>query len=137
MIGSSALRWNTDTHWGCVTLHMPSHGPSSSIRRSTVDPSDAPRPIGDVLTEAIFVNLFLLSVFAIYAFFWLDRWVLRKTLLAQLNERMKRFDIWAIHVTRISAAIFFLTLGAWHWIFGSSFFLTPELRTGFVTQPER
>jgi hypothetical protein len=100
-----------------------------------VHPSDAPRPIGDVLTEKIFVNLFLLSVFAIYAFFWVDRWALRKALLAQLDERMKRFDISAIYVMRISVAIFFLTLGSWHWIFGSSFFLTPELRTNAFWVP--
>ena len=100
-----------------------------------VHPSDAPRPIGDVLTEPIFVSLFLLSVFAIYAFFWVDRWVLRKGLLAELDEQMKRLDISAIYVMRISVAIFFLSLGGWHWIFGSSFFLTPELRTNAFWVP--
>jgi hypothetical protein len=50
-----------------------------------------------------------------------DRWVLKKALLARLDEQMKRFDISAIYVMRISVAIFFLTLGSWHWIFGSAF----------------
>jgi len=61
-------------------------------RFADVRPSDVARPIGDVLTDTTFVNLFLLSVFAIYTFFWLDRWFSRKALLAQLDERMKHFD---------------------------------------------
>lgn len=100
-----------------------------------VDPSDSPRPIGDVLTEPLFINLFLVSVVTVYAFFWVDRWALRTALFAQLDERMKRFDAPAIYVMRMSVALFFLTLGAWRWMFGTSFFLTPELRSDAVWVP--
>jgi hypothetical protein len=93
------------------------------------DVAAPPRPVGEVLTGQLFVYLFLGSVVAIYGFFLLDRWVLRRRVLAQLDERMKKFDALSIYVMRGSAAMFFLSLSAWHWVHGAGFYLTPELRT--------
>ncbi len=99
------------------------------------DVSAPPRPVGEVLTGQLFVYLFLGSVVAIYGFFLLDRWVLRRRVLAQLDERMKKFDVLSIYVMRVSAAIFFVALSAWYWVHGAGFYLTPELRTHAVWVP--
>jgi hypothetical protein len=99
------------------------------------DVGAAPRPVGEVLTQGIFVHLFLVSVAAIYGFFLVDRWAVRKRVLAKLDERMKRFDGACIHVMRISAAVFFASVSAWYWSYGESFYLTPELRTSALWVP--
>jgi hypothetical protein len=94
-----------------------------------VDPAEVPRPIGDVLTEPFFVQMLLLSFAAIYAFFFVDRLLLRKGVLAALDTRMKRYDRLSIWVIRVCGAIFFLALAGWHYFHGVSFYLTPELLT--------
>lgn len=93
------------------------------------DPAEVPRPLGDVLTEPFFVQMLMLSLLAIYAFFVVDRLALRRGVLATLDVRMKRFDGSSILVMRISGAVFFFALAAWHYVYGSSFYLTPELLT--------
>ncbi len=93
------------------------------------DAAETPRPIGEVLTQPAFVQLFLLSVVCIYSFFVIDRWALRKGVLATLDKHMKSFDDFSIHVMRICGAVFFLSLAAWYWLHGSGFYITPELKT--------
>jgi len=96
---------------------------------ANTDASETPKPIGDVLTQPAFVGLFLLSVACIYTFFLVDRWALRKGVLATLDNRMKSFDAPSIHVMRICGAVFFLSLATWFWVHGSGFYITPELKT--------
>ncbi|WP_162140741.1 hypothetical protein [Arenimonas oryziterrae] len=93
------------------------------------DPAEVPRPIGEVLSEPFFVDMLMLSLVAIYFFFIVDRLAVRRGFLADLDARMRRFDGSSIWVMRVCAAIFFLALAAWHWIYGTSFYLTPELLT--------
>ena len=93
------------------------------------NPAEAPRRVGDVLTDPMFVGLFLSSVIAIYLFFLTDRWMVRKRVLAKVDERMKRFDASSILIMRISTVVFFLCLAAWSSVSGHGFYLTPELRT--------
>jgi hypothetical protein len=94
-----------------------------------VDPAERPRPIGDVLTEPVFVYLLLFSIAAVYAFFLVDRIALRRGLLAQLEDRTLRFDVPSKWVMRGCGSIFFLALAAWHFDDHGSFYLTPELVT--------
>ena len=94
-----------------------------------------PMPIGEVLDGA-FVRLFLATVAGVYVFFLVDRYTLRKGVLAALDEKLKRFDNVAVYIMRVSAGIFFLTLFLW-WALGmgQSFYLTPELKTTAVYVP--
>jgi hypothetical protein len=90
--------------------------------------ADAPRPIGQVL-NGTFVKGLLISIFAIYFFFLADRYIYKKGYWSRLDQRLRRLDVFATTVMRLSAAVFFLCLGLWHLRFGDSFYLTPELTT--------
>jgi hypothetical protein len=132
--GTSGL----ERHCKCLAillLFLP--GKASAHVKWFVDANVAtsPRPVGEVLTGQLFVYLFLGSVVSIYGFFFLDRWVLRRRVLTQLDERMKKFDAFSISVMRGSAAIFFVALSIWHWVHGAGFYLTPELRTNAAWVP--
>ncbi len=92
------------------------------------DVNALPKPIGEVL-NGTFIKLFLASVAAVFGFFWIDRTVFRRGLLLKLDERLRRLDDLSILILRLSAAIFFTALWAWHQAYGTAFFITPELRT--------
>lgn len=98
------------------------------------DITKAPLPIGQVLTGT-FVKFFLASVFGIYLFFLADRYIYKKGYLAAWDQRLRRFDAFSIRIMRISASVFFISLGLWHLKFGESFYLTPELRTNLAYVP--
>jgi hypothetical protein len=92
-------------------------------------PSEMPRPIGDVLTEPVFIRLLLISLAAMYVFFLVDRLALRKGVMAELDARLRKLDLPSIWIMRVCGAIFFVALAGWHFVNGTSFYLTPELRT--------
>jgi hypothetical protein len=88
----------------------------------------APRPIGEVLTGT-FVKFFLVSAVAVAVFFWGDRTVYRRRLLAALDARLRRLDDFSILILRVSAAIFLISVFVLYEVKGVSFYITPELRT--------
>jgi hypothetical protein len=92
------------------------------------DVSQPPLPIGEVLSGT-FVKMFLVAVAFTYLFFLADRYIHEKGYLAKLDESLRRFDGFASYVMRISASIFFLSLFAWYLYHGSTFYITPELKT--------
>ena len=92
------------------------------------DVNAAPKPIGEVL-NAQFVKFFLASAVGVCAFFWADRTVYRRGLLAALHARLKQLDDVAILILRLSAAIFLFAVWAWYMAYGTAFYITPELRT--------
>jgi hypothetical protein len=92
------------------------------------DVSQQPMPIGDVL-NGTFIKMFLVSVAAIYLFFLADRYIFRAGYLSDFDKRLKRFDEFACLVMRASAGIFFLCLWIWYLANGSTFYITPELKT--------
>lgn len=92
------------------------------------DVSKPPLPIGEVL-NGTFIKLFLLSVAGVYIFFLADRYIFKKRILADFDKRLKRFDELASLIMRVSSGIFFLCLFVWYVVHGSTFYITPELRT--------
>ena len=92
------------------------------------DVSTPPMPIGEVLTGT-FVKMFLVAVACTYLFFLADRYIHEKGYLVKFDESLKRFDGFATYVMRISAGIFFLSLWVWYLYHGSTFYITPELKT--------
>jgi hypothetical protein len=98
------------------------------------DVSKPPMPIGDVL-NGTFVKMFLGSVVFIYTFFLADRYIHEKGYLSGLDQRLKRFDEFASHVMRASAGIFFLSLWVWYLVNGTTFYITPELKTAAAWVP--
>jgi hypothetical protein len=92
------------------------------------DVSQSPAPIGEVL-NGTFVKMFLVAVAATYIFFLADRYIHEKGYLAKFDESLKRFDGLATYVIRISAGIFFASLFIWYLYHGSTFYITPELKT--------
>jgi hypothetical protein len=123
-------------YYGGLALSLISSTAAAHVKWfAETDAAETPKPIGEVLTQPAFVGLFLLSVLCIYTFFLIDRWALRKGVLATLDTRMKSFDGFSIHVMRISGAIFFLSLAAWYWLHGSGFYITPELKTSEAWVP--
>src|SRR5215207_2484274 len=98
------------------------------------DVSKPPLPIGEVLTGT-FVKMFLVAVAFTYLFFLADRYIHEKGYLVKLDESLKRFDGFATYVMRISAGIFFLSLWIWYLYHGSTFYITPELKTSDAWVP--
>ncbi|HVF29423.1 MAG TPA: hypothetical protein VNA22_00565 [Pyrinomonadaceae bacterium] len=92
------------------------------------DVSQPPMPIGEVL-NGTFVKMFLVAAGCTYLFFLADRYIHEKGYLVKFDESLKRFDGFATYVMRISAGIFFLSLFAWYLYHGSTFYITPELKT--------
>lgn len=91
------------------------------------DLSKPPIPIGEVLTGE-FVEFFLSSLLLIYAFFWFDRYVLRKRLLQDVLSRYTVSEPVAFMIMRGAALIFFVAISGYG-LSGHAFFLTPELKT--------
>ncbi len=87
-----------------------------------------PLPPGEVLTPT-FVYLFLASVGAVYAFFWLDRFSYRRYFLGQWLNRLAVGPELSFRILSVAVAIFFLALFAFA-MAGKAFYLTPELRAG-------
>lgn len=98
------------------------------------DLTKPPLPVGDVITNHSFVWLFILSVFAIYAFFWIERLLYRKRVLADRLERLSISAEQSFWILRIATGIFFLSLFAFG-LAGQGFFITPELKTDAAYVP--
>lgn len=92
------------------------------------DISKPPMPIGDVLTKT-FIWFFIWSIVAIYLFFLVDRFVLRKGYLAEQDSNWKINDHQAIDIMRIAVAIFFAGLAAYSYFGHVTMLLTPDLTT--------
>jgi hypothetical protein len=88
----------------------------------------APRPVGEVLSGT-FIKFFLASVIGVAVFFWADRTVYRRKLLAALDRRLRRLDDFSILILRLSAAVFLLSVFVLYQVKGVSFYITPELST--------
>ena len=97
------------------------------------DITKPPMPIGEVL-NGMFVQMFLVSVVGVYLFFLADRYIYEGGYLAEFDKKLKLFDNLAKAIMRAAAGIFFLSLFIWYLIYGTTFFLTPELKTsaGYV-----
>ena len=93
-------------------------------------------PIGDVLTGQ-FVFFFLASVVAIYAFYWMDRYLYRRHFLEKVLQRYVISEPIAEIIMRAAAFVFFAALGAngLSGLLGKGFFLTPELKTDLPWVP--
>lgn len=87
-----------------------------------------PKPIGEVLNST-FIKLFLASVALVFGFFLADRLIYRRGLLRAFDEKLRRLDDFSILILRLSAAIFFVSVWAWHLAYGNAFYITPELMT--------
>lgn len=87
-----------------------------------------PKPIGEVL-NGTFIKFFLTSVAGITLFFWVDRTTYRRGFLSALDARLKRLDDFSIDLLRFSAAIFLVSVFVWHQVYGTAFYITPELKT--------
>lgn len=92
------------------------------------DVAKAPLPIGDVLTGT-FIAFLIASTLAVYVFFLTDRYLYKQGVLREFDLRLRRFDGFSIRIMRYSASLFFIALWLWYLQSGSSFFLTPELKT--------
>ena len=97
------------------------------------DVSKPPLAVGDVLTGQ-FLYFFLASVVLIYAFFWVDRFLLRKRILEGALRRYTVTEPAAFTIMRAAAFIFFAAVGAYG-LYGTAFFLTPEMKTDFRWVP--
>ena len=97
------------------------------------DVTKPPLPIGEVL-DGTFVKMFLASVAACYLFFLADRFIYEEGYLAEFDKKLKLFDNLAGYVMRVASSVFFFALFFWYLNFGTSFYLTPELKTtaGYV-----
>ena len=98
------------------------------------DITKAPLPIGEVLTGT-FISFLLASAFAVYIFFLVDRYMYKSGFLAAFDQRLRFFDGFSTYIMRISAGVFFISLWMWHLTFGTSFYLTPELKTTMAAVP--
>lgn len=92
------------------------------------DVNAAPKYIGEVLNGQ-FVRFFLASVAAVCAFFWADRTVYRRGILHAFDARLKRLDDLSVLILRLSAAVFLISLWVWYQVYGTAFYITPELKT--------
>jgi len=92
------------------------------------DVTKPPLPIGEVL-DGIFVKMFLASVAACYLFFLADRFIYEAGYLAEFDKKLKLFDNLAGYIMRGAASVFFFALFLWYLNFGTTFYLTPELKT--------
>jgi hypothetical protein len=97
------------------------------------DMTKPPLPIGEVLNGK-FTYFFLSSVLLIYAFFWFDRYVLRKRILEDVLRRFTVTEPVAFTIMRVSAFVFFAAVSAYGIII-QSFFLTPDLKTDYRWVP--
>ena len=98
------------------------------------DVSKPPTPIGDVL-NGTFIKMFLVAVALTYGFFLADRYIHEKGYLEKFDNSLKRFDGFASYVMRISSGIFFLSLWIWYLYHGTTFYITPELKTAAAWVP--
>lgn len=91
------------------------------------DLSKPPLPIGNVLNTT-FIYLYLLSIFCIYLFFFIDRYFYWKRFLTNQLSRYTVNDNQSFWILRISVSVFFFSLFLFG-VFGHGFLLTPELST--------
>ena len=98
------------------------------------DVTKPPLPIGEVL-NGMFIQMFLVSVVGVYLFFLADRYIYEGGYLAEFDKKLKLFDNLANSIMRIAAGVFFLSLFIWYLVYGTTFYLTPELKTTAVYVP--
>ena len=99
------------------------------------DTSEPPLPIGEVLTGQ-FVYFFLASILLVYAFFWVDRFVLRHGILQQpLGRLTARVTEPAVFLVMRAAVFVFFAAVSLYGLRGAGFYLTPELRTDALWVP--
>ncbi|HKP35574.1 MAG TPA: hypothetical protein VJT71_01860 [Pyrinomonadaceae bacterium] len=87
-----------------------------------------PKPVGEVL-NGTFIKFFLVSALLIAIFFFTDRTIYRRGLLSALDARLRKLDDFSILILRLAAAVFLISVWAWYMAYGTSFYVTPELRT--------
>lgn len=92
------------------------------------DVARPPAPIGEVLSGD-FIKMFLVSVAGVYVFFLVDRYLYEKGFLAEFDRKLKMFDDRANLIMRLAAGVFFLSIFVWYQVYGTTFYLTPELKT--------
>ena len=110
-------------------LHVVGTGPAQAHVKwfAEYDVTKPPLPIGGVI-DARFVYFFLASVVMIYAYFWVDRFVLRWRIL---EDELRRFTVdqpTAFLILRVAVFVFFTAVSVYG-LTGSAFYLTPELKT--------
>ena len=98
------------------------------------DVTKPPLPIGEVL-NGMFIKMFHVSVVGVYLFFLADRYIYEEGYLAEFDKKLKLFDNPANYIMRVAAGIFFLSLFIWYLVYGTTFYLTPELKTTAVYVP--
>jgi hypothetical protein len=87
-----------------------------------------PKPIGEVI-NGTFIKCFLASVALVFGFFLADRLMYRRGIFRRLDERLRRLDEVSIMILGFAAAVFFFSLWTWYELHGTSFLITPELKT--------
>jgi hypothetical protein len=89
--------------------------------------SEAPKPMGDVLSKT-FILFFLGSVVFVYLSFLADRYAYKKGYMVAFDESLRVFDGLSIYIMRAAAGIFFISLWAYGFFNNQSSYLTPELK---------
>jgi hypothetical protein len=116
---------------GLCTLALALCGSDAALAHvkwfAAYDLTQPPLPIGEVLTGP-FVGFFLFSVVAIYAFYWIDRFVFRRRILEDVLQRYTISEATAFTIMRAAAFVFFIAVSIYGFT-GSAFYLTPELKT--------
>lgn len=97
------------------------------------DLTEPPLSIGKVITTE-FIYLYILSVFCIYVFFWIDRYLFRKNYLSGLASKLTSSGGLSLWIVSIATAVFFVALAIYGFL-GHGFLLTPELRTDAAAIP--
>ncbi len=90
------------------------------------DPEQPLLPVGEVLS-AEFVHFFLGSVLFVYAYFYVDRFVLRRQILDAVLRRLTVGETTASLIMRGASAVFFVSVGLYG-LHTQIFLLTPELK---------
>ena len=93
-----------------------------------------PLPIEQVLTKP-FIYLFLSSVFLVYLFFLVDRYICKQGYFSALDTRLRALNKFSMYLMRLSTGVFFISLWAFEQTHDVIFLLTPELKTNQVIIP--
>jgi len=97
------------------------------------DISEAPRAIGAVLSPS-YVHLYIASILAVYAFFWIDRALYRRAFLMDRLGPLAISEDQAFWIMRGATAFLFAALGIYG-VTGHAVYLTPELETDIPVVP--
>ena len=94
---------------------------------ASYDLTKPPLPIGEVITTE-FIYLYILSIFCIYMFFWIDRYLFRKNYLNGVADKLTISHDLSLQIVSTATVVFFAALAIYGFR-GHGFLLTPELRT--------